>query len=286
MTPGTDVLRPAASAFDAMAERFDGRFGEWASVTAQRGAVRRELLAAFRPGGHVLELGGGTGVDALWLAEQGYQVTLTDPSPAMVAISGQRLATVDGQALVLAAEDLDAWSVERAARGEPLFDGAFSNFAPLNCVEDLAPVGRGLARALRPGAPLLLVIFGIASPGEILVECLRGRPGQALRRWRRGPVHARLGQCHFHVRYHRSHEVIAALHPYFRLVRRVGIGVFVPPSAAEPWISRHPRLLAAMEELDRLAARPLALLGDHILYHFERCDAAVATAIDGSARKP
>lgn len=272
MTLNTDVLRPAASAFDAMAERFDSRFGEWASVTAQRRAVRRELSATLPPGGQVLELGGGTGLDAEWLAQQGYQVTLTDPSPTMVAIAGRRLSPFQAPAQVLAAEDLDTWSAHRLADGAPLFDGAFSNFAALNCVDDLAPVGRGLARLLRPGAPLLLVIFGIVSPGEILVECLRGRPQQALRRWQGGPVHARLGERHFQIRYHRGKQLRAALQPWFRPVRRVGIGVFVPPSGAEPSISRQPRLLAALESLDRLAARPLALLGDHILYHFERTD--------------
>jgi hypothetical protein len=50
----------------------------------------------------------------------------------------------------------------------------------------------------------------------------------------------------------------------------VGIGVAVPPSAAEPWISEHPHLLAAMEMLDRGLARPLAALGDHVLYQFRR----------------
>jgi hypothetical protein len=49
-----------------------------------------------------------------------------------------------------------------------------------------------------------------------------------------------------------------------------GIGILVPPSAAEPWISRFPRLIRGLEVLDRRLAAPLALLGDHVLLHFER----------------
>jgi hypothetical protein len=60
------------------------------------------------------------------------------------------------------------------------------------------------------------------------------------------------------------------LGPWFALERREGVGVFVPPSAAEPWISSHPRLLALLEAADRLAGRPLAALGDHIIYRFIR----------------
>ena len=60
------------------------------------------------------------------------------------------------------------------------------------------------------------------------------------------------------------------MRPWFRLVGRRGIGVFVPPSAAEPWISQHPRLMHLMERADQWASRPLALLGDHVLFDFER----------------
>ena len=47
----------------------------------------------------------------------------------------------------------------------------------------------------------------------------------------------------------------------------------MPPSAAEPWISERPRLLTAMEALDRVLARPLAGLGDHVLYQLRRTTA-------------
>jgi hypothetical protein len=74
----------------------------------------------------------------------------------------------------------------------------------------------------------------------------------------------------FPVRYHRQQDIVRALQPWFRIVRRRGIGVFVPPSAAEPWISRHPRALRVLERLDRVVADVLAPLGDHVLYQFER----------------
>ena len=47
-------------------------------------------------------------------------------------------------------------------------------------------------------------------------------------------------------------------------------GVSVPSSVVEPWISRQSNLLAAMESLDRIFARPLAIMGDHVLYSFRR----------------
>src|SRR5215469_5278327 len=82
------------------------------------------------------------------------------------------------RAEVCAAENL----ADLANRSDTQFDGAFSNFAGLNCVLDLEQFGRGLAQLLRPGAPALLVLFGTVCPGEWLVEALRGRPGAMFRR--------------------------------------------------------------------------------------------------------
>jgi SAM-dependent methyltransferase len=266
-------LRPAALAFDAVADQFDSRFGPWLSVAAQRRAVRRALLDAFPIGAHVLEMGGGTGEDAGWLTERGRRVLLTDASPSMVRIAARKLAGTGSSAIAAPAEEMERIAEERTSAGEPLLDGAFSNFAGLNCVGDLAPVARGLARMLGPGAPVLLVLFGPLPPGEVVTEVLRGRPRSAVRRLARGDVAARLGGREFTVRYHRPGDVARALSPWFRSVRRLGVGVFVPPSAAEPRISSHPRLLGLLEMLDRAVERPLALLGDHVLYHWERTGA-------------
>ena len=264
------TLPPAAEAFDAIAEAFDDRFGSWLSVAAQRRAVRAELLAAFPNGARVLEIGGGTGEDASWLVRHGRDVLLTDPSPTMVRIAASKLAPLGAPApVVLAAEDLSQLADER----EPLLDGAYSNFAALNCVRDLSSVAHGLARLVRPRAAIVLVIFGVCPPGEWIVEALRGHPGAMFRRVSRGDVPARLGGREFFVRYHRASDIVRAFAPWFRMTRRRGIGVCVPPSAAEPWISRHPRLLSLLDRLDWIVSRPLAAFGDHVLYRLERTDA-------------
>ena len=262
MSAATQLL-PAGAAFDAIAGSFDARFGAWRSVEAQRRAVRRELLDLFPEDTRLLEIGGGTGLDAAWLTERGRKVLLTDASPAMVAEAARKLGR--GAAEVIAAEQLHRL-VERGER----FDGAFSNFAALNCVSDLAPVGQALAGLVRPGGHVALVVFGCLCPGEMAVEAARGRFGNILRRAGNGDVPARLGGRGFSVRYHRPAAIERAMAPWFRPAGRTAIGLFVPPSAAEPWISRQPRLLGALEAADRFAAPHLARFGDHVLYRFVR----------------
>lgn len=277
MTPEAPLrpaLPPAVLAFDAMADRFDERFGPWKSVAAQRAAVRRELLASFPAGASLLELGGGTGEDALFLAGHGFRVHLTDGSPAMVARASEKVLLADAGDRVtverVALEELGSLAGDREKAGAPLFGGGYSNFAAFNCVEDHRAPARALARLLAPAAPLLLVVFGPFSPGEVVTLAARGNLGGAFRRLSRHGVPAKVGGHAFTVAYPSPGTLARAFAPWFVLRRTVGIGVFVPPSSAEPWISGHASLLSLLERLDRVAARPLALLGDHVLLAFER----------------
>lgn len=257
------ALLPAGAAFDAIAESFDERFDPWLSVAKQRAAVREQLLRAFPTRSRLLEIGGGTGTDAAWLTARGRSVFMTDASPRMVELAARKIGA--DRAAVVAAENLG-----RLATGGERFDGAYSNFAALNCVTDLAPVGRALAELVRPGGKALLVLFGCCCPNEIFTEAVRGRFGNCLRRFQRGEVPASLSGREFTVRYHRRANIERVLAPWFRLRSCRGIGVAVPPSAAEPWISERPRLLAALARFDWAMARPLAALGDHVLYEFDR----------------
>jgi SAM-dependent methyltransferase len=265
-------LRPAALAFDAIAPVFDSRFGAWQSVAAQRRAVRSALLRQFPAGGRILELGGGTGEDATFLAERGFQVFLTDSSPVMVSLARPKLAPFGGQAELACAEEMDEFASRHLSAGGALFDGAFSNFAPLNCALDLTPTARGLARLLKPDAKAMLVVFGTFCPGEMVTELVRGRPHLMLRRLKRGKTPARLANLSFDIVYHRRAGLQRVFAPWFVLEKRFGIGITVPPSAAEPWISLRPRLLAGMEKLDRVLSHPLAIFGDHVLYQFRRTE--------------
>jgi len=117
------------------------------------------------------------------------------------------------------------------------------------------------------------VLFGTVCPAEMLVEALRGRRRNIFRRFAKGDAPARLGGKQFAVRYHRAAELRSAMRPWFDYRSRQAIGLLVPPSAAEPWISRHPHVLSALEWADRPLSRPFAMFGDHVLYRFERTGA-------------
>jgi hypothetical protein len=156
------------------------------------------------------------------------------------------------------------------------FDGAFSNFGGLNCVEDLGSVAAELANLLKPGAPLVLCLANRVCAWEILWYGVQGDWQKALRRLRRNGIEASLGSTRVHVWYPTVRELTRTFAPLFRLKSYRGVGVFIPPSYLEHWARRHTSGLRICEWLDGVITpwRVLRNCGDHVLLHFERGEGA------------
>jgi len=267
----TQQLRGVAAPFDAVADRYDETFTSSTIGRAQRRAVWRELEKTFQSGDHILEIGCGTGVDACFLAERGVTVLACDSSPQMIDVAARRVRQSGLQALVSA----------RVLRGEDistlppdeLFDGAFSNFGALNCVDDLERVAHGLARVLKPGATALLCWMGPCCMWEMIWYLAHADKDKAFRRFKPAGVNARIADGAFiHVHYPSVRFLAWTFAPEFRVKAVRGIGVAVPPSYLEPWARRHPYLLQICEHFDSwLGGSPgVRLLGDHVLVRLQR----------------
>lgn len=258
----------AAHPFDALAARYDDAFSRTPLGERLRRASWRRLDAAFPGGCRVLELGCGTGEDATHLAARGVTVVATDPSEAMLGEARAKVAaaglTERARFVRLAAEEVER---ETASLGAP-FDGAFSSFGALNCVADLPAAARGLAAVLRPGTPLLLGVMGPFCLLETLRFLARGEPRRAFRRFRRGGVEWR----GLRVAYPSPGELARALSPAFSVTRLGALGALLPPTEAEAWARRHPRLLDRLDRWERRLETtwPLPRVADHYLLELVR----------------
>lgn len=262
-----------AAPFDAVAESYDKTFTYSKIGHAQRASVWKELETAFRPRDRVLELGCGTGVDACFLADRGVNIVACDNSPEMIKVATRRVAEGERrnrvQTCLLAAEDIAG-----LPNGET-FDGAFSNFGALNCVQDIPQLARNLAALLKPGAPALLCWMGPHCLWEVIWYLSRGDRGKAFRRFRRGGVNARLAEgTPVRVHYPSVGFLARTFSPEFQLKSIKGIGVSVPPSYLEPWANRFPRLFSLSVRADLILGRCVGFrsLADHVLLEFRRND--------------
>lgn len=260
-----------AAPFDAVAASYDETFTLSKIGQAQRAAVWHELAKAFGTGDHTLEIGCGTGVDACFLAKRGVRVVACDPSFRMIDVATRRIQQNGLQGLIQPRQ-LGAENIASLGSSEK-FDGAFSNFGALNCVEDLRKLAIDLASLLKPGATSLLCWMSPCCIWEMIWYAAHGERDKAFRRFKPEGIPARLIDDAFvHVRYPSVGSLARAFAPEFRVKSVRGIGVAVPPSYLEPWARRHPQLFHVCARFDSwMGSYPgIRSLGDHVLVRLQR----------------
>jgi SAM-dependent methyltransferase len=255
-----------------VAETYDTTFTNSLVGLAQRQAVWEEIDRVFRPGQRVLEINCGTGVDALHLASRGVEVLACDAAPRMIDVARRRLPNLGAR---VEFRTLATEQILKLRETEPFeqFEGAFSNFAGLNCVEDLPAVARNLAQLLKPRAQAVLCLFGPLCAWEILWYTAHGKPRKSFRRVKANGGLSQLSEgSTVLVRYYSVRRLARIFAPEFRLKRWKGVGVAVPPSYVEPLAQRLRGVLDKLVIMDRwLSTLPvLRGLADHVLLTFER----------------
>jgi len=263
-------LRDTRAAFDSVAADYDGPRGNNELIQDMRREMWRCLDATFSPGSHLIDLGCGTGLDAVRMARLGHHVTATDWSPQMVQRTRDRAEheqlTERVRSVVVGAQELQYLS------GAGGYDGAYSNLGPLNCVPSLGDVSRECARLIRPGGALVFTVIGRLCPWEIAHYLRRGRWGRATVRFARGVVPVGMNQHTIWTRYYGPREFYRAFAREFTLQHYRGLCVFAPPPYLTWLRERHPRWQERLSRLDhRVNAWPIIRgMGDHFLMVMKR----------------
>lgn len=264
-------------AFDNLASTYDNDFTHTQLGAYLRARVHRRLLTHFQPNQPILEIGCGTGEDALFLAQHDIRVTATDASPAMLAVARQKAqneALICFEQLDLGTLDTSHWDSPRHnGEGSGVrFDGAFSNFGALNCLSDWQSLAAWLAARIETGG---IVGLGIMAPlclWEVAWHGLHLDFKVAARRLR-GDIFQPAGSAApIRITYPTIRRITRDFAPYFRRRFIMPLGLCVPPSDVFGVIEKRPRLLKTLIALeDRLGGIPqLALFADHYWIEFER----------------
>ena len=263
--------------FDSLAPIYDDAFTHTPIGQYLRGRIHARLDQNIHPGEHVLELGCGTGEDALHLAGRGVYVLATDASESMLDVARSKaqgnplleFAHLDLRFLPLALR-------ERGPGGEGLpFDAAFSNFGPLNALDDWRPLAAWLAQQIKPGGMVGLGIMGPLCLWETAWHGLHGNFKTASRRWKGSATfQADVSAAPMTVYYPSIARIQRDFAPHFRCTHVEPVGLFLPPSDAFAVIEKRPRLLAwltALEDRSKQFAS-LARFADHYWIEFTRTE--------------
>lgn len=258
-------LRDTQLAFDSVAADYDGPRGNNDLIQDMRAEMWRWLEATFPPGSRLLDIGCGTGLDAVHLAQQGYRVTATDWSPLMVQRTVDR-AAAEGVADRVRAVNLGAQELQGLDEAGA-YDGAYSNLGPLNCVPDLAAVTQECARLLKPQGALVFTVIGRFCPWELVHYLRLGRWARAKVRFARNIVPVGMNSHTIWTRYYAPREFYREFKLHFTLEHYRGLCVFAPPPYLTWLRTRYPRWSRRLWRLDRrVSGWPLLRgMGDHFL---------------------
>lgn len=272
------AAHPVRDAFDRIAPAYDDDFTDSLIGRLQREAVWNHLDALLASGARILDLGCGTGADAIHFARRGMQVEALDVSERMVAEAQRKIASegLAGRitARVLAIEDLGAWDRQSCLSHQAPFDAAISNFGAINCVQHLRPVALALSRLIRPSGHVAVCLISRFCLWETVFYGLQGQFAKATRRWSNGGRAGASfdGSAGFTVYYRAVREIVEAFQPEFRLQAHSGVGILVPPTYLEARARRVPKLTKLAARIDQsITAWPVCrAAADHTLLVFRR----------------
>jgi ubiquinone/menaquinone biosynthesis C-methylase UbiE len=259
-----------SNAFDQAAGTYDAAYKTNPVMAWMRQRSLAVLQATFAPGSRLLEIGCGTGDEALTLSRAGYQIVATDISTAMIEAAQIKAeeTTEDVAWLVLPAGQLGGLLSDY---GPGFFDGAYASFGALNCEPDLATVADALDHLLAPNGAFVCSVMNRWCAWEIAWGLLHLQPRQALRRLGSGWIQAGLatpaGRTRVPARYYSPRGFARPFAPQFRVRRVLGLPVLLPPPHLAHLLDREPAFFSRVERIEgRIHHRiPFRTLGDHFL---------------------
>lgn len=258
-----------SASFDKAANNYDTTFTNSVIGKAQRELVYHhfaKILQQKQPK-TILEINCGTGEDAVWLAQQHFQVTATDISEKMIAIAKSK-----NQFENLNFEVLDCTKVAQKYTSYS-FDLVFSNFGGLNCLSpnELQLFFENASQVLASKGELALVIMSKNTLWEQLYFIGKGKFSEAFRR-KKECATANVDGQKITTYYYNPTDITRLALTQFNIKSKFPIGFFIPPSYLESFFKSKPRLLSILNQLEKRITTFsfLSKYADHYIIHLQK----------------
>jgi ubiquinone/menaquinone biosynthesis C-methylase UbiE len=212
-------LNTETQAFDHIAEDYDAQVLSNEILVWMREQVHKIFLSYLKPGDSILELNAGTGIDAVFLAENGINVYATDASEKMIEKLRKRTNNVRSK--TFAFSEINKIDLE--------FDGIISNFGGLNCINDFKDLSNVLSSKLKPNGTFIAVVMNKFCPWEINYYLLKLNPRNAFRRFSKNGIDVPLNGNNVKTYYFTPQEFVRSFRKHFDLERVYSLGLFTPP---------------------------------------------------------
>ncbi|MEO8088635.1 MAG: class I SAM-dependent methyltransferase, partial [Bacteroidota bacterium] len=205
----------------------------------------------------------GTGIDAVFFAEQGMKVHATDIAAGMLSELKSKIETKN-LAESISLEQCSFTELNQITQKN--FDHIFSDFGGLNCVKEIDDVIVSFKSLLKPGGTATLVIMPPVCPWEILLAA-KGNFKTAFRRFRKGGAESHLEGERFMSYYFSPQYIISCFGKEYEKLELQGLGSFVPPPYLDLFPKKHPGVFEKLKNWDEKMCHtfPFNRWADHFI---------------------
>lgn len=260
----------AALAFSEQSTGFDEAYESNAIIQYKRQRVRDHILEILKPASSILELNAGTGEDAIFFARLGHYIHATDIAWGMQQQLEKKINAHGLHALVR--NEICSYTQLEKLQHKGPYDLVFSNFAGLNCTNELKKVFESFDNLLKPGGQIVLVLLPRFCFWEILLM-FKGKFRTAFRRFLSSKGRkAKIDGNYFTCWYHSPKKVTNLLAANYKLTGLEGLSTIVPPSYIENFANKYPRAFSFLRKKeDRYKSSwPWKCIGDYYIISFQK----------------
>ena len=227
--------------FGNVADEYDSMQGINIPVKIMREKFYKTVDSYIKPPAYILELNCGTGIDAFYFANAGYNVVATDISDKMLMNARSK-----GTLKNLSFEKLNLAELKKAT-GK--YDLVISNLGGVNCLDDLSKLSRDVSELLNPKGYFIVSVMPQFCLWEFAL-IFKGEFKRALRRLKRDGVIANVGGEQIFVRYYSPKKFYSYFKNNFHLNKTTGLRIFAPPQPASHWYQKHPSITKFLDIID------------------------------------
>lgn len=249
--------------YDAAAKVYDAKLDSGFISARIRKYLRAKVISENPEGSNLLDIGCGTGAEAIYFAERGFNISGIDISQGMLNEAELKVNTKNLRDKVklqkLNAEDLSVF-------GDNSFDGAYSNFNVVNHMENPVMFINELYRVLKPGGKFFTVMLGKRCPSEAGAYVLRLNFSKAFKK-----LVNRTYDFPAHIKLYTPVEIKKMFEDKFKASGIKGFGLLLPPDQfyKKGKLSGIFSLFGALEKSFN-AIYPFYNFCDHIIIEFRK----------------
>lgn len=269
---GYNYYDSVSNAFDSASEEYDFTISQnWINRMVRKRSLA-VLLKYVDNRSSLLEIGCGTGEEAIKIAPQVKRIIATDISTKMIELVKLKIKAknLEDKILPLHIPASRISEVEYLLSGNKL-DLAYSFNGALNCEPDLEGFASSLSKLIKPSGYLICSIRNSVCASEMLAHLVAMQFDKCTPR-KKQPIMVSVGGKDIPAFYYTPNEFARFFKPWFSLHKLIALPAIIPPAYLNEYFLKFGMLVNILERLDALfAVAPLFnLLGDQTLFVFQK----------------